>query len=103
MNLIQRIFGMGKTVDFRQLVQDKAAIIDVRTKAEYKTGHIKDAINVPLQDLAKEMNTIKKLNRPVITCCASGVRSGMAKKTLEKEGIEVYNGGAWTSLDSQLK
>ena len=103
MNLIQRIFGTGKRVDFRQLVENKAAVIDVRAKAEFKTGHIKGAINVPLQELARELNTIKKMNRPVITCCASGIRSGLAKKTLEQAGVEVYNGGGWNSLASQLK
>ena len=103
MNILQRIFGTGKKVDFKQLVDNKAVIIDVRTKEEYKSGHIKGAINVPLQNIAREVDSIKKMNHPVITCCASGARSGIAKKTLEKAGIEVYNGGGWDNLKSQLK
>jgi len=38
------------------------------------------------------------MNKPVVVCCASGVRSGQAKLILEKEGITVENGGGWRSL-----
>jgi phage shock protein E len=34
--------------------------------------------------------------------CRSGNRSGSAKAILEKEGIEVYNGGAWDSLQNKI-
>lgn len=37
-------------------------------------------------------------SRPVITCCRSGARSGMAADVLKRNGFECYNGGAWTSV-----
>lgn len=102
MNLLQRIFGTGTKVDFKQLVLNKAIILDVRTPEEFKSGHIKGAINVPLQKLAGKTAEIKKMNKPVITCCLSGGRSSVAKGQLAKAGIEVYNGGGWTSLQARI-
>jgi phage shock protein E len=103
MNLLKRIFGIGNEVDFKQLQQTGAVIIDVRSPDEFKSGHIKGSINVPLQNLSRESVKIKKLNKPVITCCLSGGRSNVAMKVLAQSGIEVYNGGGWTSLQSKIR
>jgi phage shock protein E len=103
MNLLKRIFGIGNEVDFKQLQQAGAVIIDVRTPDEFKSGHIKGSINVPLQNLSKEMTKIKKLNKPVIVCCLSGSRSSIATKVLAQSGMEVYNGGGWAGLQSKIR
>lgn len=79
-----------------------AVIIDVRTKAEYSNGAIKGSQNIPLQIISSKVKEIKKLNKPVITCCASGMRSGNAASILKNNGIEAMNGGGWTSLNSKL-
>jgi rhodanese-related sulfurtransferase len=101
-NAIKSLFGLGPKVDYTQLVKDGAAIVDVRTPAEYKGGHIKGSINIPLQSFEASLSKIKK-DKPVITCCASGMRSGSAKGILKSNGyIEVYNGGGWMSLRSKL-
>lgn len=92
----------GTSVDFAELVKNGAQIIDVRTPAEFKNGHIKNAKNIPLQSLNQNLSKISK-NKPVITCCASGARSAAAKNVLENSGFsEVYNGGGWMSLQSKL-
>ncbi len=87
----------GATANFEELVANGATILDVRTKDEYKFGHIKDSVNIPLDKLAANIKKLNK-NKPVITCCASGARSSMAKGILEQNGFEVYNGGGWSSL-----
>ena len=79
-----------------------AIIIDVRTQAEYSNGAIKGSKNIPLQIINSKVNDIKKLNKPVITCCASGMRSGSAASILKNHGIEAMNGGGWTSLSGKL-
>ena len=48
------------------------------------------------------INDIKKLNKPVIACCRTGRRSGIAAMILKKHGIEAMNGGGWNSLQSKL-
>ncbi len=93
---------MGPKVDFAQLKKDGAQIIDVRTPAEFNMGNIKGSVNIPLQNLSGNLSKIKK-DKPVITCCASGMRSASAKSILVSAGFkEVHNGGGWSSLKSKL-
>lgn len=79
-----------------------AIILDVRTTSEYSQGAIPGSKNIPLQVLNGKINEIKKLNKPVITCCASGMRSGSASTILKANGIEAINGGDWFSLSQKL-
>ncbi|MEM9525486.1 MAG: rhodanese-like domain-containing protein [Bacteroidota bacterium] len=79
------------------------SIIDVRTPAEFKQGHVKGSINIPLQEIDQHLASIKKMKSPVISCCASGNRSGMAARKLEAGGIKVINGGSWQNVANQLE
>lgn len=92
----------GSSVNYKELMNQGALIIDVRSAGEYKAGHIQDSRNYPLDSIRTRMAELKKLNKPVITVCRSGARSGMAKSILKSAGIEVYNGGPWTSLKSKI-
>ncbi len=100
-DFIKKLFG-GKSVDYKELVKNGAQIVDVRTPAEYKGGHIRNAKNIPLQNLQREMKKLD-MKKPVITCCASGMRSSSARSILKQQGFEVYNGGGWNSLQNKLK
>ncbi len=102
MGFLSNIFGGGPKVDLKEMVKQGAMIVDVRTPAEYQVGHIKGSVNIPLQVLDKNIAKLKK-NQPVITCCASGLRSGSAKSMLKAKGFDVYNGGGWNSLQSKLR
>lgn len=100
--LIKKIFGKGIRTDYKSLLQNGAQIIDVRTKEEYESGHIKGSVNMPLNNLSNLMNKLKK-DKPIITCCASGMRSAVAKNILKSRGFsEVYNGGGWASLQKKI-
>lgn len=102
LQFLKKLFGGGPAVDFKTLVQEGALIIDVRTPGEYSSGHIKGSKNIPLQSLQSQVGKIKK-DKPVITCCASGMRSASAKSILKSNGFaEVYNGGGWASLQSKI-
>lgn len=93
---------MGPSVDYQALMQKGAIILDVRTKNEFQSGHIKGAVNIPVQTLGSNLSKLKK-DRPIITCCASGMRSASAKSILQSNGFnEVHNGGSWASLQSKL-
>jgi len=96
MGLFSRIFG--PKVDYAQLMNDGAIIVDVRTPGEYAGGHIKGSRNIPLQSLTQNLSKLPK-DKVIITCCASGMRSGSAKSILQANGYnEVYNGGGWAGL-----
>lgn len=99
---LKNIFGFGPKVNWKELVQNGAQIIDVRTQAEFQGGHIRGSVNIPLPHISNSLSKIKK-NKPVITCCASGMRSASAKGILESNGFtEVYNGGGWMSLQNKI-
>ena len=94
---------MGPKVDFSELIKQGAQIIDVRSPGEFSGGHIKGSVNIPLQSLHSSMGKIKK-DKPVITCCASGMRSASAKSILQSKGYQnVHNGGGWSSLQNKLR
>lgn len=101
-SLIKRLLQPKNNTDFKNLCAQGAVIVDVRMPQEYRSGHIKGSINVPLQELGKEAVKLKKLNKPIITCCLSGGRSSAAEKLLSRQGIEVYNGGGWQGLQSRI-
>ena len=97
------ILGLGnKSNVITEFVAKGAVIIDVRTYEEFAEGHIKDSKNIPLQIISSKIDDIKKLNKPVIACCRSGMRSGQATSILKQNGIECINGGGWNSLAQKL-
>ena len=83
LHFLKKIFTGAPAEDFAMLVQDGAQIIDVRSPDEFKSGHIQKSVNIPLPVLQNQLSKIKK-NKAVITCCASGMRSGVAKSILKK-------------------
>jgi len=100
---IKSLLGI-KTINYAQLVNDGAIIVDVRTSGEFSTGHIKGSINIPVNSLAHNLTKLKAKNKPVITCCASGMRSASAKNILQSNGFsDVYNGGSWSQLNMKIK
>lgn len=103
LNAIKNLFGLGTKTDFKALLQSGAQIVDVRTKGEYQSGHIKGSINIPLDSLSNNVSKIKK-DKPIITCCASGMRSSSAKAYLKGKGfVDVHNGGGWMSLQNKIR
>lgn len=102
-NMIKNIFGLGAKTDYAQLLKEGAVILDVRSKGEFAGGHIKGAINIPLDQLTAYLPKIKDKQQPIITCCASGMRSASAKSILQSNGFtKVFNGGGWSSLQHKL-
>ncbi len=102
LQLLKNMFGFGPKVNYAELMAKGAVIIDVRTRGEYQGGHIKGSLNIPLDSLSGNLGKIKK-DKPVITCCASGMRSASAKNILRSKGYaEVYNGGPWFSLQNKI-
>ena len=94
---IKKMFG-GASANIKQLVDDGAIVIDVRTPVEFKSGHLPGSRNIPLDTLPSKIGELKKLNKPIVTVCRSGSRSGMAKNMLAAAGLEVCNGGPWTNF-----
>jgi len=95
MGLLSLFGKQEEKQDLKTLVAEGALIIDVRTPGEFNTGHVVGSKNIPLDALAVQISDLKKLNVAIITCCASGMRSGVAASQLKSVGIEAINGGSW--------
>jgi len=103
MGLFRRIFGLAPKTDYAQLAAEGAVILDVRTNAEFNSGHIKGSLNIPVQNLQANLFKLKK-DAIIITCCASGMRSASAKNILKSHGFSsVHNGGGWSSLKNKIE
>ena len=97
-------FTKGSSADSIQEYLDKGAVvIDVRTIEEYEEGHVKGSKNIVLDTLPDHVETIKSLDKPVITVCRSGARSGTAESFLANQGIDVINGGPWNHVAPLVK
>lgn len=78
-------------------------ILDVRTEMEYNDGHVENAVNIPLNEIQEKLEEIKTLQQPVLLCCQSGARSGVATAYLHQQGVECFNGGGWREVESAIE
>lgn len=62
-------------------------LVDVRTPEEFASGHIPGAVNIALQTLPQQMETLPK-DRPIVLYCRSGARSSTAAKMLAQRGFD---------------
>ena len=91
--MIFKRLGQISPVKARELVKSGAKLIDVRSPAEFASGHIEGAVNVPVG--AMKDDTLGAKDQPLIVYCASGTRSAMARSVLKSRGYtQVFNLGA---------
>lgn len=99
---IKKLLGGGPSVDLGAVIRSGAFLVDVRTKAEFDSGHVKGSVNIPLDVLAANLNKFKGKEN-IVVFCRSGNRSGMAKSILEQNGFEnVINGGSWNNVNQYV-
>jgi rhodanese-related sulfurtransferase len=93
------LFGLGKKkMMIKELYDNGAIIVDVRSVGEFQMGHVEGSLNIPLDILEGKVDELKKKNKVLLLCCASGMRSGSAARFLKAQGIECMNAGTWSSL-----
>lgn len=87
-------------MNVEKLIKEKqCTIVDVRTPEEFMGGHVAGSVNIPLQEISNRMDEIRSFKTPLVLCCASGGRSGMAAGFLNQQGIECANGGSWLDVN----
>ncbi|MFF4104514.1 rhodanese-like domain-containing protein [Streptomyces sp. NPDC001903] len=78
-------------------------VVDVRTPAEFASGHLPDAVNIPLDRIGRARAELREASaqKPLLVVCASGARSQNAVATLASHGIDASSltGGtaAWAA------
>jgi rhodanese-related sulfurtransferase len=108
-NLLQGNKGSLDPTGATDLINHQnAVVVDVRPAADYQKGHIINAINLPSNGFANQVNSLSKYkDRPIIVSCRSGSQSQAACQQLRKAGFEkVFNlhGGvlAWQNASLPL-
>ncbi len=88
--------------DVKAMLARGAQIVDVRTRAEFRSQAHPRAVNIPLDQLETRAKELDKA-RPVLVCCETGSRSGFGVSVLKRVGFnEVANLGPWKRLHSLL-
>jgi len=81
----------------------EVTVIDVRTPQEFAMGSVEGSVNIPLDILPSKLEKIRNMKKPLILCCASGIRSANATRILKSKGLkDVHNGGSWIRVNKLL-
>ncbi len=81
--------GLSPTEAVQCMNREKGVVVDVCGRDEYAQGHIKGALNVPLDQLEANLGqAVKNKSTPLILSCASGMRSKRAQAIAQKLGYE---------------
>lgn len=97
MTFVTQLIYKIKTVNAAQAIglinHEEAVVVDVCEPNEFQTGHVPNAINMPLAKLSSNIGALSKYkNQPVIVACRAGNRSMKGAITLKKDGFEnVYS------------
>jgi len=98
MGFFSNLFNSGPKVDLNALLNNGALLLDVRTKGEYSSGHVKNSKNIPLDELGKGLSKLDK-EQNIVVVCASGMRSASAVSLMKRNGfMSCYNGGSWMNF-----
>jgi rhodanese-related sulfurtransferase len=99
MSILQKFFGAGPKVDLKNIIDEGAFLVDVRSPGEFAEGHVKGSVNIPLDQITLSLPQFKN-KKNIIVFCRSGNRSSMAKTILEQNGItNIVNGGTWEDVN----
>ncbi len=101
--MLHALFGKKEEINYKELVKQGALLVDVRSKDEFNIASVSGAINIPLDTLPVNLKKLGKKDDSIVVFCASGNRSGIAKRALESLGYtNVHNGGGWHTLQNKI-
>lgn len=92
MGFFSKLFGRKSNTDLNKLIKEGAFLVDVRSPNEFSAGSVKDAVNIPVNMINKQLQKFKN-KKHIIVFCRSGARSAQAKSILIKNGIEAVTNG----------
>ena len=96
--ILKNLFVQKDNKELKEAISNGAFLVDVRTPAEFSSGSVQGAVNIPLDKLPAQLKTLKN-KKNLVVFCASGGRSSQAKRILEQNGIpNVINGGSWQNV-----
>lgn len=101
--ILNMLTGSGSNNDnLKQIINEGAFLVDVRSSSEFSSGSVKGAVNIPLDQISNQLKKFQN-KKSIVVFCRSGMRSSQAKSILEKNNIpNVYNGGTWESVSAMI-
>lgn len=97
---------LSPTQATRHMNNENAVVVDVNDTAVFAKGHINNAINIPMAELANKLSELQPYkDKALLTYCTSGKQSSRACKLLKRSGFnKVHNiaGGLNNWLESNL-
>jgi phage shock protein E len=89
-----QLLGLDDSV-IKNKLREGAVIIDVRSPHAYDQGKVPHSLNIPIEQIEKNVGYLRRLKKPVIICGA-GSDPGVARRILQSHGLkDVHNGGRW--------
>ncbi len=91
------ILANFESIDAKQAIallekDENVTLLDVRTIQEYKSGHLKNATLIPVQELSKNLGLLEQdKHKKIIVYCRTGSRSVSASRILEENGFTPLN------------
>lgn len=87
----------------KEALQKDVYLVDVRTDEEFKGGSVKNADNIPLDQISDRLSEFEDKDN-IVVFCRSGNRSNKAKQVLQKNGVDhVLNGGNTAFLNAIIE
>ena len=100
MGFFSALFGKKDNSELLNAIVAGAMLVDVRTASEFATGSVKGAINIPLDQIQRQLSKFKGKEN-IVLFCRSGNRSNQAKKILMQNNFQnVIDGGTWKNVNA---
>lgn len=100
--LLLTIVGAKAQTLAERINAKNVTFVDVRTPEEFSNGTVEGAINIPLEQLEKQLNQLKGKEN-IVLFCRRGIRAGKAQDILKKNGIAAVNGKTAAHIQSLQK
>ena len=97
--------GQIPAAEALHFLKQGALVIDVRSAGEFNSGHLAQAINMPVDEIETVLPArVKDKNQVLLLHCASGMRSGVARQKLKKMGYtNAFNLGSYGRAESIVR
>lgn len=97
--IFKNLFAQTDNNQLADAIHAGAFLVDVRTPAEFASGSVKGAVNIPLDKVSVQLAKFKD-KKQIVVFCKSGNRSSQAQAILEQNGFHnVINGGTWQNVN----
>ena len=102
MGFFSNLFGSVDNSNLTEAIKNGAFLVDVRSRAEFLSGSVKNAVNIPLDSIRAELPKLKG-KKTIVVFCRSGNRSAQAQRILEQSGCNnVVNGRTWQKVNEVI-